>query len=438
MSNKRLVILGGGESGVGAALLAQQQGFEVFVSDKSTIAEKYIQELTSAGIPFESGQHTDALILNASEVIKSPGIPDKAPIIQSLKANGIPVIGEIEFASRYTHATIVGITGSNGKTTTTQLTYHVLNSHLNVAMGGNVGKSLGRLLATEPAYEYYVLELSSFQLDDIRQFRPHIAVLLNITPDHLDRYNYQMSEYVAAKFRITMNQREADLFIHHATDPEITAYLSEHTVVAKKMAIDPPALNANNELPVGGALWVWDKVALKGRHNLFNAACAIQVATALNIPTEKIQSALETFENVPHRLETIAQVGGVEYINDSKATNVDAVWYALDAMTKPIVWIVGGTDKGNDYAPLFDLVQSKVKAIICLGVDNQKLLQTFGSMVEDIVETKSAFEAVQAAARKANTGDVVLLSPACASFDLFKNYEDRGQQFKAAVQQLKV
>lgn len=438
MSKLRLVILGGGESGVGAAMLAKQKGYEVFVSDKSHIADKYIQELEAVGIAFESGQHSEALILNANEVIKSPGIPEKAPIIQAIKAKGIPVIGEIEFASRYTQSILIGITGSNGKTTTTQLTYHLLKSHLNVAMGGNIGKSLARLIATEPSYEYYVLELSSFQLDNILEFRPQIAVLLNITPDHLDRYNYQMSEYVAAKFRITMNQRAEDIFIHHATDPEINNYLEIHATNARPIAIEPPVLNAENELLLHGDTWKWENVGLKGRHNLFNAACSITVAKSLNVPNDKIQAALESFENVPHRLETVATIAGVEYINDSKATNVDAVWYALDAMVKPVIWIVGGTDKGNDYSPLFSLVQSKVKAIVCLGADNQKLLETFGPMIKDITESNSAADAVHKAWQRASEGDVVLLSPACASFDLFKNYEDRGDQFKAAVKQLNV
>lgn len=430
-----VVILGAGESGVGAALLAKKLGHEVFVSDKGPIKDNFKKELIEHKIPFEEKEHSEKKIFEAQVVVKSPGIPDKIALIQTLISKGIPVISEIEFASTYTNAKIIAITGSNGKTTTTKLTYHLLKTAgFNVAMGGNVGYSFARLL-TEQDYEYYVLELSSFQLDGIKAFRPDIAILLNITPDHLDRYDYKMENYIASKFRIIMNQQVEDVFIHNADDPNMNSFLLE-----KKLSMHTiPVSLADAEksrLLIQEAVYDFSASVLKGRHNRFNASCAIRVALQLEITPTKIQESLNTFVNDPHRLESIAIKNGVEYINDSKATNVDAVYYALDAMTKPIVWIVGGKDKGNEYSPLLSLVEDKVKAIICLGVDNSKILEVFSPMIKVLEETQSAELAVQRAKIYAEDGDVVLLSPACASFDLFKNYEDRGEQFRKAVQSI--
>lgn len=435
----KIAILGAGESGVGAALLAQQLGYEIFVSDGGTLKDNFRKELTDKGIPYEESKHTWTSIFEADVIIKSPGIPDGLPPIQKLRQSGKEIISEIEFAGRHTAAAIIGITGSNGKTTTTRLTYHLFKSAgLNVALGGNVGTSFARNI-TENKYDYHVLELSSFQLDGIVHLRPHIAILLNITPDHLDRYEYKMENYVRSKFRIAMNQRENDVFILNADNPEIQNYLKDNRLAPRLIQV-PSRFEDTRSLRISAPLWggqegVFDMTGcvLKGQHNFFNAACAIHAARSVGISDEVIQQGLNTFVNDPHRLEQVATVNGVEYINDSKATNVDSVFYALQAMEKPIIWIAGGTDKGNDYGPIEDLVRQKVKALICLGVDNSKLLNVFSPILKNIEEAKSAKEAVERAGILAEKGDVVLLSPACASFDLFKNYEDRGEQFKLAV-----
>jgi UDP-N-acetylmuramoylalanine--D-glutamate ligase len=428
----KIAILGAGESGVGAALLARHLGFDVFVSDAGKIAEHYLLELRDKGIPYEESKHTWTSIFDADEVVKSPGIPDHAPLLQELQRLGKTVISEIEFASRHTAAVLIGITGSNGKTTTSLLTYHLLKTAgFPVALGGNVGYSFARNII-ENKSDYHVLELSSFQLDGIASFRPHVAILLNITPDHLDRYEYKMENYVRSKFRIAMNQTKEDVLILNGDDPEIQNYLKNNHLAAR--LIKAPAHFENTpSLMVEGDLFDMTKCVLKGPHNRFNATCAIHAAKAVGVKNEMIQRGLDTFVNAPHRLEKVTTVNGVEYINDSKATNVDAVFYALQAMEKPVVWIAGGTDKGNDYSPIKSLAGQKVKALICLGVDNEKLLRVFSPILKNIEETGSAKEAVERAAIYAEPGDVVLLSPACASFDLFKNYEDRGEQFKAAV-----
>jgi UDP-N-acetylmuramoylalanine--D-glutamate ligase len=439
---KRIVILGSGESGTGAALLAKHLGFDVFVSDKGSIPATYKAELDVAGIAWEEGQHTLPKILKAKEIIKSPGIPEKTEVMQAVRAAGINVIGEIEFGYRYAgKCQIVAITGSNGKTTTTMLCYHLLKTaELNVRMGGNVGNSFARMVlddlknqATKNGQRIFVLEVSSFQLDDIQQFRPKIAMLLNITPDHLDRYEYQLEKYAAAKFRVTMNQRRGDKFIFNGFDP----ILKENRVetAAKGIAIRKGFFK-NGHIKVGKAAFGMEKSALRGPHNMFNAACAIRAALLLKADAAKIQEGLDTFVTPPHRLEKVAEIGGATYINDSKATNVDSVFYALQAMNTPTVWIVGGQDKGNDYAPILKLVRKKVKAIVCMGVDNAKIIKAFKKMRKPMAETRSAQEAVQKAAAFAENGDTVLLSPACASFDLFKNYEDRGAQFREAVLKL--
>lgn len=431
----KMAILGGGESGTGAALLAQAKGHEVFVSDMGTLQDQYRQELRAHGIPFEEGHHTWEKILASDEVVKSPGIPDKAPLVKALRENRIPVISEIEFASRYSNTFTIGITGSNGKTTTTRLTWHLLQTAgLKAGLGGNVGYSFARLVL-EKQWDYFVLELSSFQLDGVQAFRPNIAMLLNITPDHLDRYDYQMENYVASKFRIAMNQNADDIFIYNADDSNLGAYLQNHPFKAHHAAISGKMMQGHNILS-GGDSFDLGRTSLKGRHNFMNALFAVRAAQALGISAEVIQRGLESFVNVPHRMERVGELDGVQYINDSKATNVDAVFYALDAMTAPVVWIVGGQDKGNDYEPLRPLVRQKVKAIVCLGADNSKIVAAFGHDVQHLVETNDAAEAVRAADKLASSGDVVLLSPACASFDLFRNYEDRGDQFRKAVQQL--
>lgn len=447
---KRIVILGSGESGTGAALLAKHLGFDVFVSDKGIIAPAYKAELDAAGIAWEEGQHTLPKILKAKEIIKSPGIPEKTEVMQAVRAAGINVIGEIEFGYRYAgKCQIVAITGSNGKTTTTMLTYHLLKTAgLDVRMGGNVGNSFARMAlddlknrVTKNGQRIFVLEVSSFQLDDIQRFRPKIAMLLNITPDHLDRYEYQLEKYAAAKFRVTMNQRRGDKFIYNGFDPVVKAGLDRLTSnqpahQARRAAIRKGFFK-NGQIKVGKSSFTMAKSALRGPHNMFNTACAIRAALLLKADAAKIQAGLDTFVTPPHRLERVAEIGGVTYINDSKATNVDSVFYALQAMDTPTVWIAGGTDKGNDYAPIFKLVRKKVKAIVCMGLDNSKIVKAFKKMRKPTVETRSAIEAVQAATRLAEKGDTVLLSPACASFDLFKNYEDRGAQFREAVLRLK-
>ena len=443
----KLVILGGGESGTGAAVLGKQKGWEVFLSDKSSLKEVYKKELDAKGIRWEEGQHTESEILSADCIIKSPGIPHKVPIVQQAKAKGIEIISEIEFASRYTDAKIIAITGSNGKTTTTTLIYHLLKeAGLSVAVGGNIGYSFARLVAQEPK-EYYVLEISSFQLDDITSFHPHIALLLNITPDHLDRYNYEFQNYIDAKMRITEFQQAADFLIYDADDPVTAQEIGKGQVKAQLL---PFSLEKTFER---GA-WSLDEknmyvnvnqnifemstkdLTIKGKHNLKNAMGATMVAKLLNVRNENIRNSLMTFQGVPHRLEFVREVEGVRYINDSKATNVNSVYYALDSMEEGLVWIVGGQDKGNDYTPLIPYVSKKVKAIVCLGLDNQKIIQTFQSIVPTIIETHSMEDAVQVGRGLSQEGDTVLLSPACASFDLFQSYEDRGNQFKHYVNML--
>lgn len=443
----KLVILGGGESGTGAAVLGKQKGWEVFLSDKSPLKAAYKQELEAKGIRWEEGQHTESEILSADCIIKSPGIPHKVPIVQQAKAKGIEIISEIEFASRYTDAKIIAITGSNGKTTTTTLVYHLLKeAGLSVGVGGNIGYSFARLVAQEPK-EYYVLEISSFQLDDITSFHPHIALLLNITPDHLDRYNYEFQNYIDAKMRITEFQQAVDYLIYDADDPVTVQEINKGKVKAQLL---PFSLEKTFER---GA-WILDEknmyvnvnqnifemstkdLTIKGKHNLKNAMGATMVAKLLNVRNQNIRNSLMTFQGVPHRLEFVREVEGVRYINDSKATNVNSVYYALDSMEEGLVWIVGGQDKGNDYTPLIPYVSKKVKAIVCLGLDNQKIIQTFQSIVPTIIETHSMEDAVQVGRGLSQEGDTVLLSPACASFDLFQSYEDRGNQFKHYVNML--
>ena len=446
---KRLVILGSGESGTGAALLAQHLGYDVFVSDKGAIKSEYKTELDAAGIAWEENQHTLDLLLNASEIIKSPGIPEKTEVMQAVRAKGIPVIGEIEFGWRHAgKCQIVAITGSNGKTTTTELTYHVLHTAgLNVRKGGNVGNSFARMVLddicqkqTDNGQRIFVLEMSSFQLDDIQQFRPKVAMLLNITPDHLDRYEYQLEKYAAAKFRVTLNQRRGDVFIYNGFDPVVSSAgeaLNRATASKPREIAIRKGFYKNGHIRMGKSqVFDMTKGALRGPHNMFNAVCAIRAALLLGANAEKVQEGLNTFTPPPHRLEKVAEINGVSWINDSKATNVDSVFYALQAMDTPTVWIAGGTDKGNDYTPLLKLVKKKVKAIVCMGVDNSKIISAFGKMKKPMVETRSAAMAVKAAALLADAGDTVLLSPACASFDLFKNYEDRGGQFREAVLEL--
>lgn len=443
----RLVVLGAGESGVGAAILAQKQGFDVFVSDFGSIKEAYQLELESYQIPFESAQHTEELILNADEVVKSPGIPDKAPIIKKLKEKGISIISEIEFAGRYSNAKMICITGSNGKSTTTLLTYHILkNAGLNVGLGGNIGKSFAKQVALE-SFEYYVLEISSFMLDNMYKFKAHVAVLLNITPDHLDRYDYQMANYVASKFRITQNLTPQDHFIYCDDDIEIANFLASADVNAQHhpFSIMHKTLNGawlqQNNLTIQLTnsdqfdMSIQD-LALQGKHNVHNSMASGITAKVLEIRNETIRESMGNFKNIEHRLEHVANISGISFINDSKATNVNSTWYALESINTDIVLIMGGVDKGNDYNMLLDLVRSKVKAIVCLGKDNKAIHDAFEDEVEVIVNTFSAREAVEVAYHLAKKGNTVLLSPACASFDLFKSYEDRGNQFKAAVKEL--
>jgi UDP-N-acetylmuramoylalanine--D-glutamate ligase len=447
--SKRIVILGSGESGVGSAVLAKKKGFDVFVSDKSMIKEKYKQQLIEETILFEEGVHTEEKILNAHEVIKSPGIPDKAELVVKLRARNIPVISEIEFAGRYTNAKKICITGSNGKTTTTLLTYHILKkAGYNVGLGGNVGQSFAMQVAREN-FDYYVLELSSFQLDGMYDFTADIAVLLNITPDHLDRYDYKFENYVASKFRITQNQTDKQAFIYCADDEVINAYMRAHTIAAEripfsiKKPIDGPgAFLTENQLTLNykptqqPLIMTIEELALQGKHNVYNSMAASLASKIVEVRKEIIRESLQDFQNIEHRLEFVASINGIEFINDSKATNVNSTWYALESMEKPVVWICGGQDKGNDYNELTELVKARVKAIICLGKDNRKIVAAFKDIVEMIVETDSAADAVAASYKIGKKGDVVLLSPACASFDLFQNYEDRGMQFKTAVRRL--
>jgi UDP-N-acetylmuramoylalanine--D-glutamate ligase len=437
---RRLVVLGGGESGAGAAVLAKKQGFDVFVSDSSEIKPKYRDILEKYGIAYEENQHTEELILNANEVVKSPGIPDKAPIVKKLIAQGTPIISEIEFGGRYTQAKTICITGSNGKTTTTMLTYHILkNAGLNVGLAGNVGDSFA-LQVAEKNYDYYVIELSSFQLDGMYDFHADIAVLLNITPDHLDRYNYEMQNYVNAKMRIIQNQTLADAFIFWNDDPIVTKEIlklrPEITLYpfAQKKEEGVIAYTENKQMiietPKGIFTMEEELVALTGTHNLYNSLAAGIAAKLLDIKNEDIRQSLSDFEGVEHRLEKVARVKGVEYINDSKATNVNSTWYALQSMKTPVVLILGGTDKGNDYKEIEELVKNKCRALIFLGVDNSTLHAFFDGKVGRTTDARSMKEAVSQAYEIAERGDTVLLSPCCASFDLFQNYEDRGKQFK--------
>lgn len=443
---KRIVILGAGESGAGAAVLAKQKGFEVFVSDKSKIRDKYKNVLSNHGIEWEEEQHSEEKILNADEVIKSPGIPEKAPLIQKLRAQGTPVISEIEFAARYTHAKLICITGSNGKTTTTMLTHHILQkAGYNVGLAGNVGKSFA-LQVAENNFDYYVLELSSFQLDDMYTFRADIAILLNITPDHLDRYDYKLENYADSKFRITNNQRPEDAFIYCIDDEVTMETMKRKTITAKcypfsiKQTLEEGAWLNKNEIIISvnhnQLTMTIEELALQGKHNVYNSMASAVASRLVEVRKDLVRESLLDFQNVEHRLEFVARINNVSFINDSKATNVNSAWYALESMETPVVWIVGGVDKGNDYSSLFELVKSRVRAIVCLGTDNKKIIKAFGDKVEAIAEAKTAQEAVNAAYRLAAKGDTVLLSPACASFDLFENYEDRGQQFKAAVRSL--
>ena len=442
----RLVVLGAGESGAGAAYLAQQQGYDVFVSDFGAIADQYKKQLQDWDIRFEENQHTEAEILNATEVVKSPGIPEKAPIIKKLKEKGVPVISEIEFAGRYTNANIIGITGSNGKTTTSSLTYFILkNAGLNVGLAGNIGKSFAYQVATEK-FDHYVLELSSFMLDDMFRFRVNIAVLLNITPDHLDRYDYKLENYAASKFRITQNQTGSDYFIYCEDDPETLKVMDGKKIEAQQLPFSikkklSPGAYLDQDTIIINLLkehfqMSINDLALQGKHNIYNSMASGIVAKVLDLRNETIRESMGGFKNIEHRLEFVAKISGISFINDSKATNVNSTWYALESMSTEVVLILGGVDKGNDYSMLKDLVKHKVKAIVCLGKDNRRIHDAFEDDVEVIVNTFSAQEAAQVAYHLAKKGDTVLLSPACASFDLFKNYEDRGRQFKQAVKEL--
>ena len=450
MVEKRyIVILGAGESGVGAALLAQKEGFEVFVSDFGAIPDHYKKDLELAAIPFEENGHSEERILTASEVIKSPGIPDKAPIIKKIVENNIPILSEIEFAGRYSNAKMICITGSNGKSTTTMLTYHILkNAGLNIGLAGNIGKSFARQVAFEN-FDYYVLEISSFMLDNMYDFRADIAVLLNITPDHLDRYDYKMENYADSKFRIIQNQKQGDVFIYCADDEETQKGLLKHQINADafpfsiEKILDHGAFLQDDQINItlhhknqeSFTMSIKD-LALQGKHNIYNSMASGIVAKVLELRNETIRESMASFTNIEHRLEHVARISGIDFINDSKATNVNSTWYALESMPGEVVLILGGVDKGNDYNMLKDLVKSKVKAIVCLGKDNKRIHEAFEDDVEVIVNTFSANEAVQIAYHLAAKGDTVLLSPACASFDLFKNYEDRGNQFKKAVKEL--
>lgn len=435
MMIKSIAILGAGESGVGAALLGLKQGAKVFVSDFGRMDEDVRQELSASSIDFEEGGHTFEKIVTYDYVVKSPGIPEKSDIIQKLRAAGKKIISEIEYASIFYRGIVIAVTGSNGKTTTSGLMYHVLkNAGYDVALGGNYGKSFARIVA-ERDYTYMVLEVSSFQLDDIDAFRPEIAVLLNITPDHLDRYGYNMANYVDAKFKITKNQLAEDYFIYNIDDEEIKNKLNSLQLKSECYAIKAGQyLNGIYSTDDDSRF----ELSIKGRHNLLNGMCVVAACRRLGLTERDIADGLSTFVNLPHRLETCGIIDGVEFINDSKATNVDSVYYALDAMEQPIVWIAGGTDKGNDYEVLLPLINEKVKALICLGVDNEKLKTFFQPHISTIVETTKVSEAVEWGLRFSQKGDLVLLSPACASFDLFKNYMDRGNQFKAAVAELSI
>lgn len=450
--NSRIVVLGAGESGVGSAILAQNKGFDVFVSDMSAIKPQYKAELEKRNIPYEEKQHTETLILNADEVIKSPGIPEKAPIIKALRAQNTPIISEIEFAGRYTNAKTICITGSNGKTTTTMLTYHILcEAGYKVGLAGNVGKSFAWQVA-EQEFDYYVIELSSFQLDGMYDFRADVAILLNITPDHLDRYEYKFQNYIDSKFRILQNMTKEQTFIYWSEDPVIKAELAKREIMASQapfidtrceirdarygaqylIEIDELIFGFEEELRIKT-----EEITIKGKHNMYNSMAAAVAANIMGVKNETIRRSLATFQGVEHRLEYVATIRGVRYINDSKATNVNSCWYALQSMKTPVVLILGGTDKGNDYSEIADLVREKVHTLIFMGLDNKKLNEYFGLNTNcKIIDTDNLADAVKAAYDVAQKGDTVLLSPCCASFDLFKNYEDRGEQFKQAVKQL--
>lgn len=445
--NDRIVIWGGGESGVGAALLAKGKGHEVFLIDEGSLKDGYRKELKQADIPFAEGSVDEELLLNAAEVVKSPGIPSTHGLLKKLRAKGVPVIGEIELAYRYKgDSKIIAITGSNGKSTTTALTYHICKTGgLDCALVGNIGYSFAKQIAEEPK-AVYVAEISSFQLDDIVTFRPDVAVLLNITEDHLDRYDYKFENYIRSKFRIAMNQTSDDVFIYNMDDEVIMGFLKSITInsnlipISMKQEVKKGAFIKDEELHVNTgseqqSMSVYD-FALKGKHNQFNTMAASVAGATMDIRKNKIREAVQTFQNLEHRMESVATVRGVEFVNDSKATNVNSTWYALESMTKPTVLILGGVDKGNDYSSIQELVKEKVKAIVCLGVDNKKIHEAFKDTLPAIVDASSAEEAVKTAYNLATIGDVVLLSPACASFDLFKNYEDRGTQFKNAVKNL--
>jgi UDP-N-acetylmuramoylalanine--D-glutamate ligase len=445
--NKKIIILGAAESGIGAAILAKQQGFDVFVSDGGDIKEHYKNDLIKYDIDFEENKHSEEIIFSANEIIKSPGIPEKNELIKKIRAKKISIISEIEFAYRYKgNSKVIAITGSNGKTTTTTMVYHICTvANLNSAVCGNIGHSFAKQIALEPK-EYYVIEVSSFQLDDIVTFKPDIAILTNITEDHLDRYEYKVENYIKSKFNITKNLNQNDAFIYCQDDATTMQYLpmypnnSINYPITMNKETNPGAFIKNGIMTIARGTEVMEMnvsdFTVKGKHNQYNTMAAAMAASLIGIRKEKIRDAINTFENIEHRLEPVAYVRGVEYINDSKATNINSTWYALESMTKPTILILGGVDKGNDYTILQELVDEKVKAIICLGLDNRKIHEAFGNTVSLIVNTQSAEEAVKAAYHFAAVGDAVLLSPACASFDLFKNFEDRGNQFKIAVREL--
>lgn len=444
---KRIVILGGGESGVGAAILAKQKGYDVFVSDESSLKDNYRNDLENAKIEFEEGKQDETRILSAEEIMKSPGIPEKNEMVKKIRKRGIPIISEIELAYRFKgDSKIIAITGSNGKTTTTALTYHICQkAGLDCALVGNIGYSFARQIAENPK-PLYVVEISSFQLDDIKTFRPDIAILTNITEDHLDRYDYNFENYIRSKFRIAENQQPGDHFIYCADDEITMKYISQFTIHSNQLPISMKTELSKGAFIKDGDMYVrtgeeftsmsvYD-FALKGKHNQYNTMAACVAGATMDIRKEKIREAVQDFQGLEHRMEPVATIRGVEFINDSKATNVNSTWYALESMTKPVILILGGVDKGNDYSLIEELVKEKVKAIICLGVENRKIHEAFGNIVSTIVNTNNAVDAVQAAFHFSTKGDVVLLSPACASFDLFKNYEDRGNQFKKAVKEL--
>lgn len=442
----KIVILGGGESGVGSAILAQKKGFEVFLSDSSLLKEKYKEELTRYNIPFEEGQHTEELITSATEIIKSPGIPNYVPIVEKARAKDIPILSEMEFAKRYTSAKMICITGSNGKTTTASLVYHILkDAGLNVGLGGNIGKSFARQVADEN-YDYYVLELSSFQLENMYTFKADIAILLNITPDHLDRYDHDMEKYVAAKMRITQNQTENDALIFWEEDPIVSKEISRLTTRVQKYSFAEhktghvAAYSENDMIYINTSEHCFSMdehlLALIGTHNLYNSLASGIAAKLLDISDESLRRSLSDFEGVEHRLEKVAKVRGVQFINDSKATNVNSCWYALKSIQGKVILILGGTDKGNDYTEIENLVKEKCKGLVFLGLDNSKLNKFFKDKVNNVIDTHSIQDAVKAAYAMAEEGDTVLLSPCCASFDLFQNYEDRGKQFKEQVRKL--